>query len=171
MNHGEFNRLMATRYHAMQTRFQTRYSARGRVTQVGREIPFTQQEYAQWILELLGGIPSGRVECTYCRHAVTVADLEIDHRLSPQQGGELGFDNLEPCCSPCNKQKGAMSGTGFRQLLELLNSGHFSRVDRDNILGRLQRETRFVFGSRKRRDQSNTVRLNPMGRIRQPMTE
>jgi hypothetical protein len=57
----------------------------------------------------------------------------------------------------------------FRRLLHLVNSPDFRYVDRDNILGRLQRETKFIWGAhRKRRSNSNTVRSNPAGRIREP---
>ena len=169
MTHSEYNTLIRQRYRNMQTRFATRRTASGRVTQIGREVPFTPEEFAEWILGLLGGVPSGRAQCSYCRHTVTVQDLEIDHCISPHQGGDLGFENLVPCCSNCNKQKGEMSDMSFRRLLHLVNSPDFRYVDRDNILGRLQRETKFIWGAhRKRRSNSNTVRSNPAGRLRLP---
>jgi len=168
MTHGEFNTLIRNRYRSMQTRFGPRFSKRGRVIRPGQHIPFTVNEYQQWHLEQLGGTPTGRAECVYCHHKVGVEDLEADHRVAPSQGGSLGFDNLVPACAPCNKQKGEMTDMGFHRLLDLLNQPNFREVDRTNILGRLQRETKFLWGAKRRPGKSNTVRLNPAGRIRLP---
>jgi len=49
--------------------------------------------------------------CWYCRKTMhPFRDFTVDHVVPFAKGGSDDFDNLVPCCWPCNNRKGAREG-------------------------------------------------------------
>jgi len=165
MDRKEFRQITDRRYDAMVKRFSNKQAG---------PVPFSKDDYAIFVWNLLGRRTTGTVECHYCGANLHIGTLELDHRIAPSRGGMLGFENLTPCCSPCNAQKGEMTDDAFRQLL--LFAGCMNLTDRANLLGRLQIATRFIHGQKAAQKRAKkqpgrvnwrTVRLAPV-RTREP---
>lgn len=60
------------------------------------------------------------VSCAYCGRVLTAANFTLDHKVSVDQGGGFGLDNLAVCCEPCNQAKGVLGEREFRELLAAL---------------------------------------------------
>jgi 5-methylcytosine-specific restriction endonuclease McrA len=99
-------------YRNMVARFTEKRNRRGRVTRIGRTVPFTLKEFREWLALQLGG-SSGVRKCEYCSTYVSAADLAVDHRTPPHRGGSLGFDNLAIVCKQSNDEKGSMTAAGY----------------------------------------------------------
>ena len=106
-------------YDSMTKRFAQRENKRGRITQIGRKIPFTKDEFRDWLRERLGG-EGGVVQCAYCSTWVSAADFSLDHCVPVGRGGLLGLENLTVCCQPCNQIKGRMLAESYRKLRTFL---------------------------------------------------
>ena len=74
-----------------------------------------------------------RGRCVYCRTALlmrpqplahlcviveSATEWEIDHKIPVDDGGTKDPDNLQLTCEKCNQNKGALSDSDFRALLE-----------------------------------------------------
>ena len=100
-------------YDAMVRRFTEKKSVKtGRITRMGFKIPFTKEEFRQWMENQLGG-RGGVRKCAYCSTFVSAADCVIDHMTPPMRGGSVNFDNLAVCCEPCNAIKGGCTAAGY----------------------------------------------------------
>ena len=109
----QFTQRTGSIYDSMVKRFRERKSEKtGRITQIGREVPFTKEQFRDWLRKRLGG-EGGVVQCEYCSTYVSAADLVIDHKVPPSRGGSLGFENLAIACSTSNNEKGRMTATGY----------------------------------------------------------
>lgn len=113
-------------YHAMAARFGERRWKTGRlagsVRTVGRELPFSLDEYRDWVIQKLGGRPDGTCKCRYCPTIMTALDFGADHVEPAAQGGSLGLENLDGCCKPCNVYKGKLTEKGFLALKRWLDA-------------------------------------------------
>lgn len=94
----------------------------GRVIQVGREIPFTLDQFREWLLQQLGGNHNGTCRCTFCPAVLDAINIGFDHLNPVSQGGSLGFENLTPCCDRCNRLKGRLTLETFKKLIAWLNA-------------------------------------------------
>lgn len=57
--------------------------------------------------------------CDYCRLPVAW-NASLDHRQPIARGGRHSLDNLAVCCERCNRMKGMLTESEFRELLMLL---------------------------------------------------
>lgn len=56
--------------------------------------------------------------CWYCgRPMHPFRDFSIDHMVPISRGGQHTYDNLVPCCEPCNRKKGPRPVEEFRRLM------------------------------------------------------
>lgn len=46
-------------------------------------------------------------KCVYCREAMSLKDLTLDHVIPVVRGGARTWSNIVSCCIPCNQKKGA----------------------------------------------------------------
>ena len=99
-------------YGNMVSRFSEKRNKNGRITRMGFTVPFSREEFRDWLCEQLGG-EGGVKKCTYCQTFVSAADLVIDHMTPPNRGGSLNFDNLAVCCASCNQVKGGMKAESY----------------------------------------------------------
>lgn len=147
-----FETRMYQLYQAMKQRFKERRNKRGRVTQIGRDIPFDCIAFKDWVEKLLGG-KSGAVQCNYCKVWMTALDIGFDHINPVSQGGSLNFDNLCACCKTCNNLKGNLTYATFMWLFNALQAaglpGSMTVADRKNIESRLKTGGRQYSFSRK----------------------
>lgn len=112
-------------YNGMVRRFQERRNAKGRILQIGREIPFKLHEFRDWLEEKLGK-PDGIVQCHYfrfCSTFISAMDLRVDHLVPVDRGGDLGLPNLGICCQRCNTEKGDLTAEEYINLMILLHNG------------------------------------------------
>jgi hypothetical protein len=104
-------------YHAMRQRFGAKKWKSGKRTgmlrSAGQELPFSLDQYREWMVEELGGRPDGTCRCRYCPAIMTALDFGADHIDPVAQGGSLDFSNMAPCCKSCNRYKGKLSEKGF----------------------------------------------------------
>jgi len=104
-------------YDSMAKRMREKRSGTGRVLRVGRQIPFTKQEFREWLVSKLGG-ENGVIKCRYCAEYLSVDTFHVDHAIPIKQGGTLGLENLDLVCELDNQQKGGMCFTCYSRLLD-----------------------------------------------------
>ena len=96
------------------------------------ELPFTLGELREWLagLRSKAAMPASNSVgrslwfCYLCSRPMAMASLSIDHVTPLAHSGRTSLDNLKPCCTSCNRAKGAMSLSGYRALRETVNSLH-----------------------------------------------
>lgn len=134
-------------YQSMKHRFGERKiksgRMQGRVTQVARAIPFTLDQFREWLLKQLGGNPNGTTRCLYCTAVLDAISVSFDHLEPVSQGGSLGLENLGCSCDECNRMKGKITARTFRKLLDWLNCAgrgeeQMTLADRADIIKRLK---------------------------------
>lgn len=54
-------------------------------------------------------------KCKYCSTPLDFLTVTLDHRFPKIYGGKDDFENLVPCCSKCNREKGAMFYKEFKK--------------------------------------------------------
>jgi 5-methylcytosine-specific restriction endonuclease McrA len=156
--HGEFLDVTRDRYNAMQKRFgPKRHKVTGKLLRPGEPLPFTLDEFREWVITRLGG-EQGVGRCEYCNAPIDIRSMDADHQTPRSQGGSLDLENLAVACNQCNQQKGGMSCRAFVILLKLINNcltvddisvENFNQVDRTDLLGRLERSMRLAIQLRK----------------------
>lgn len=105
-------------YDSMRKRFAERKSEKtGRITQIGRTLPFSKEQFRDWLIVKLGG-EGGVIKCRYCAMWLSINEVVLDHADPVSQGGSLGLDNLDLICHADNSQKGAMRAESYEALLE-----------------------------------------------------
>jgi 5-methylcytosine-specific restriction endonuclease McrA len=77
-------------------------------------LPYTQREFGQW---LWSQIQLNAVLCPYCRAAIDVLSMELDHKTPLRRGGDMAFTNRECICRRCNTAKGQFTADEFRLLV------------------------------------------------------
>lgn len=123
-------------YTAMGKRLAERKSAKtGRLLQVGRQVPFSLDDFRDWLVLKLGG-EGGVVKCRYCAEWLTIDNLVIDHADPISQGGSLCLDNLDLLCKFDNDAKSAMTAKSYQALLDWSLTG-MAPACRQNMLHRL----------------------------------
>lgn len=134
-------------YQSMKHRFGERRiktgRLKGRVTQVGRDLPFTLDQFRDWLLRQLGGNPNGTTRCVHCTAVLDAISVSFDHLEPVSQGGSLGLENLGPSCDECNRMKGKITARTFAKLLAWLNRAgrgeeEMTIMDRTDIIKRLK---------------------------------
>jgi 5-methylcytosine-specific restriction endonuclease McrA len=99
-------------------------------------LPYTQRELEKWMWQR---IQLGAIPCLYCRAAIDILSMELDHKVPLRRGGGPELDNKQIICRKCNGSKGDFThdeysrivrfmegeGAAFRQRLEgvLRNGG------------------------------------------------
>lgn len=92
-------------------------------------LPFTRRRFQQWLWNAIG---LQAICCPYCRAAMDVLSMQLDHKTPLRRGGGPELDNLQPICKGCNGTKGEFTheeyslivlfmegpGASFRQRLE-----------------------------------------------------
>src|SRR5262245_49393459 len=73
--------------------------------------------------------------CPYCGAAMTLKEIQCEHKEPTCRGGSYCFWNLEFTCEDCNKAKGALTSEEFRALLDALFDYPKARL---NVLRRLR---------------------------------
>lgn len=113
----EFVKKSRQTYANMKARFTEKRNKKGRITRIGREVPFTLEEFRDWLLLKLG-TEGGVVKCPYCAAFLSINEAVVDHRIPASQGGSLDLGNLDLICKQDNDQKGGMCGECYQELLE-----------------------------------------------------
>ena len=142
----EFMDLTRSRYNAMRVRLAERRNKRGRILQVGRQIPFSLEEYRGWLLGKLHG-EQGVTRCEYCDRPIAISTLVTDHMEPISRGGELSLNNLAACCEPCNAAKGRLTAYEFKSLRVALNE--IGVEARDEVLSRLAKSEKLAGSNRR----------------------
>lgn len=135
-SHKDFMRKSYQLYRDMERRFQQKENKRGRVTRVGREIPFELDAFRNWLTNTLGGQEDGFTRCPWCKTPIDVGNLVPDHATPASRGGSLELDNLMAVCDRCNLRKGSLTVDEYRALLNGLDT--FPEAARTDILQRLE---------------------------------
>lgn len=87
----------------------------------------------RWARSLHQGLPYGLYElrelaerrlhegrCPYCRGQLSAANFCFDHRLPIVRDGRFTLRNLEVCCAACQRAKGVLDATEYRELLAVV---------------------------------------------------
>lgn len=90
------------------------------------ELPFTLEEFREWLEDIRSRHESGWPgwKCYLCGRVLTLESVSIDHVTPLAHAGRTTLDNLKPCCTSCNRAKGAMSLTGYRAIRDTVNGLH-----------------------------------------------
>lgn len=92
------------------------------------ELPFTLGEFREWLLsceEVVPGFTERRAwQCYLCRRYLLIHSISADHVTPLAHNGRTTLDNLKPCCTSCNRAKGAMSLSGYRAIRDTVNTLH-----------------------------------------------
>lgn len=135
-------------YKNMVARYAERKDKNGRVTRYAKQVPFTLNQFRDWVLEQFGGSNSNPIRCPYCGTWIDIANFVVDHQVPVSCGGSLALSNLTAVDQRCNDIKGRLTGAEFMALLKGLNT--FSQTARTDILHRLE-----VYVRLSTRDQRN----------------
>lgn len=141
-----FLKLSGDRYRKLSLRLCEKRNKRGKITQVGRALPFSLEQYRAWLLTVLR-TEQGVGRCCYCETPIAIETLVTDHKIPISRSGELTIDNLAACCEFCNDAKGALTDYEFRSLLAAL--GEIGVVAEANVLSRLAKSEKLA-GSHRR---------------------
>lgn len=100
----------------------------------GQDLPFSEAELVR-CMEL--AFPLGcAVPCPYCGTAIDALSASLDHAMPITRGGSLGLENLTAICAMCNRLKGALTPSEFKELMQwVLRQEWAAQTD---ILGRLK---------------------------------
>lgn len=135
-----FDNRTAAIYRFMVARVEEKNSRAGASARIGcRFVPFTQEQFASWVLMSLGGSPERIVQCAYCNRWLSAATFVVDHRIPMGWPwlGSASLHNLALSCASCNQRKGCISDVGFRQLMDW-TSAHLDPRDIADIFRRLE---------------------------------
>lgn len=113
----------------------------GRVTRVGREVPFDLDTFRGWVLEKFKD-EAGHCPCYYCGRLLTAGDFVLDHVWPLSRGGSLALDNCCVSCQRCNDIKGATSGQWFQFFMRCLDQ--MPDPERADIEQRLQSQVKLA---------------------------
>jgi 5-methylcytosine-specific restriction endonuclease McrA len=111
----------------------------------GRKLPFTLEQFREWMLAALGNAVNGFFTCRYCLAIYGLDKGSVDHAVPLSRGGPVGLDNLELICEPCNARKGSMYPEEYFALLQFLE--HAIPYARTDVLKRLQMANKLAAGS------------------------
>jgi HNH endonuclease len=149
----------------MVKRFAERRSKKGRIIQIGRQVPFTLDEFRAWLITKLGGDGGGVIKCRYCAEWLTMDTLVVDHATPTSQGGSLDFDNLDVICAADNQRKGGMCAECYQSLLDWSCGGNTQIINglhpacRENMLQRMQ--SAVSLGAWQRREMARQAKAQP----------
>lgn len=104
--------------------------------------PFTKEDFRAHMLSAMGGKEDGLIQCRYCRAYIEINDISADHEVPLERQGGIGLDNIGYPCLRCNKQKGKMTPTEFRELLDFLEAR--LPLARTDVLERLEKAVGFA---------------------------
>ena len=105
-------------------------------------LPFTRREFQTWLWSQTG---LSAFPCPYCRAAMDIVSLSLDHKTPLRRGGGPELLNLQVVCKGCNGSKGQFTheeytllvsfmdgpGASFRQRLEgVLRNGEMATMTR-----------------------------------------
>lgn len=116
-----FHDRSASIYYSQVKDFKEKRNKRGKIIRIGRTLPFTLTQFREWLLFCLGNSSEGSVKCAYCPRVVTALDLRVDHGEPISRGGSLDLTNLVVCCDVCNREKGELTVTEYRELIHNLD--------------------------------------------------
>ncbi len=149
----EFLKRSGSIYRNMKARFAEKRNKRGNVIRVGRELPFSLEEFRDYLSMCLGSRnASGTTPCDSCTLSLNALTLVVDHSLPVSRGGELGLQNLALLCEECNRAKGKLTASEFRALRQFLDG--LAPQAANDVLTRLKTGAGFMrlryFGKGKR---------------------
>jgi hypothetical protein len=107
-------------YHHMRERVKEKRTKKNRIIQVGRQIPFTLDQFNDWLVSQFHGDPNGVIKCRYCTRMITGMDFQVEHVEPLKQGGSLDLENLALVDEECNRFKGNLTESAFAMLKEFL---------------------------------------------------
>jgi 5-methylcytosine-specific restriction endonuclease McrA len=99
-----------------------------RAKQAGRELDYTEEDLLRSLI--------GDLSCPYCGAALTINNVECDHKRPICRGESFNEWNLEWLCRECNKAKGPLTDFEFERLWEALQD--LEDKARQNVLTRLR---------------------------------
>lgn len=105
----------------------------------------SKEQLSKWVSGLLAtglGLP-----CIYCRVALQLDNVSLDHKVPLSRGGANVEENLQLVCRRCNGAKGSFTNEEFAALVAACAS--FDRYMKQYLYSRLMAATR-VFRRWKR---------------------
>jgi 5-methylcytosine-specific restriction endonuclease McrA len=137
-----FTKRSLTIYRSMKVRFAEKRNKRGHVRQIGREVPFTLEEFRSWLLAQFKSVDAA-IRCAYdCGAVLDVLNFHTDHKTPITRSGTLGLDNLALACEDCNRIKGELTAREYVALRQGLET--FSEPARKDIYKRLKTGAGFL---------------------------
>lgn len=130
-------------YGGQVARFAEKRDDHGKVTRVGRKLPYSLEEFRVWMRANFPKVSNNWItRCGYCNGLLTLEACCSDHKTPIARGGALELTNLILCCDECNRIKGkltALEYAAFRKGMET-----FSESARKDIYSRLKTGAGFV---------------------------
>lgn len=145
-------------YESIRKRAKEKRKKNNRVISQGYPIPFTTEQFRQWLLAQFGGTEGGVTRCAYCNRPIDVYNCAIDHEKPLKRGGSPDLHNLIACCASDNDIKGQLTGEEYRAFICLLREMEmsFGPAPVRNITARLESQTKLA--AMNRREQVRQVK-------------
>ena len=81
-------------------------------------LPYSQAQFVTW---LRTQIEYNAVLCPYCRAAIDIISMQLDHKTPLNRGGGPGLDNKQVICARCNSAKGEFTEYEYNLIVEFMN--------------------------------------------------
>jgi len=89
----------------------------------------------EWCFNIIKHIISNNERCNYCSEELTFENISLDRKIPEIVGGSNDVDNLQFICKKCNRRKGQLTDTEYKQLLNCINN--FSENSKKYVLRKL----------------------------------
>jgi hypothetical protein len=137
-----FTKRSLSIYRSMKARFAPKTNKKGKLIRVGREVPFTLEEFRAWLLAEFKSVDAA-IRCAYdCGAVLDILNFHTDHKTPITRGGTLALDNLALACEECNRIKGELTAREYVALRQGLET--FSEPARRDIYKRLKTGAGFL---------------------------
>lgn len=147
----KFKERARSLYESIRNRSKEKRNKNGRVIRQGYAIPFSNEEFRQWLLAQFGGAEGGVARCPYSTAPIDVYTCVIDHKVPLNRGGSPALDNLIACSAKENDIKGQLTDAEYRRFNDKLRELEieFGPAPVRNITARLESQTKLAAMNRR----------------------
>ena len=154
-------------YESIRNRAREKRNKNGRVIRQGYAIPFTAEEFRQWLLQQFGGAEGGVTRCPYSTAPIDVYSCVIDHKIPLKRGGSPDLSNLVACSAKENDIKGQLTDAEYRAFNDKLRELEieFGPACVKNITQRLESQTKLAATVRRDQVRKNQEKAREAERV------
>jgi HNH endonuclease len=120
MARSELETMIVRKYRDMAKRFGPKKNSAGYVTKLGRQLPFTFEDFKEWMIDGSFLRKGEGWQCVYCKGWFSIKEIEPEHVVPIARGGDLGTNNLVFSCHSDNQRKGELTAEEYIALIEFM---------------------------------------------------